>query len=483
MTDCSDAYDMGSKRELLLDSFLIDKMEGAQLVLHPPTARDVVLVTDKPWEGNMNTFNTVFHDGEKFRLYYRGWQVDLTDGKSEGESINNARPPCVCLAESTDGIHWERSPVNQIEHEGSKENNIVWKGEGWHGFSPFLDPNPDASPDAQYKAVGVMDGWPCPGLMAIISPDGVNWSRLQGDPIITDGDFDSHNLVFWDPVRCEYRAYVRQLRDGSRDIKTATSPDFVNWTKPEWLEYTNVPTEQLYTNNIQPYYRAPHIFVGFPARYVERPWTPSMDALPELEHRQLRSSIKERFGTALSDGVFMSSRDGQTFRRWGEAFIRPGLRPEGSWTYGDMYPAWGMIETDSDMPGGVKELSMFASEDYWRGESTTIRRYTLRIDGFVSANAPLSGAELVTKPLIFAGSQLSLNISTSAAGNAFVEIQDDSGKPIPGYSTDDCWEIIGDTLDYTVRWKNGTDASPLAGRPIRLRFTMKDADLYSFQFV
>jgi hypothetical protein len=263
---------------------------------------------------------------------------------------------------------------------------------------------------------------------------------------------------------------------------TTTSPDLIDWDEPVALQYPGAPPEELYINNIQPYYRAPHIFVGLPARYVERKWTPSMEGLPELEHRRLRSNANERFGTALSDAVFMSSRDGVTYRRWGEAFIRPGLRSDGNWTYGDNFLAWGMLETDSDQPGGGKELSFYNSEGYWRGESTTFRRHTLRIDGFVSLNAPLAGGELITKPLLFTGSRLSLNLSTSAAGNMHVEIQDGAGKPIPGFGLDECWEIIGDSLDYTARWKGGVDVSGLSGTPVRLRFVLRDADLYSFQF-
>jgi hypothetical protein len=305
---------------------------------------------------------------------------------------------------------------------------------------------------------------------------------MSEEPLITGGAFDSQNVVFWDPVRREYRAYVRDFRDGCRDIKTATSPDFASWTETEWLEYPGAPREQLYTNNVQPYYRAPHVFVGFPARYVEREWSPSIEALPELEHRRVRAGINQRFGTAVSDAVFMSSRDGRTFRRWGEAFIRPGLRSEGNWTYGDNYPVWGMLETDSDLAGGGKELSLYASEGYWRGESTTVRRHTLRIDGFVSLNAPRAGGEMVTSPLTFAGSRLSLNVSTSAAGSARVEMQDAEGRPIPGYALEDCWEIVGDTLDYTVCWKQGVDVGALAGRPVRLRFVLQDCDVYALQF-
>ena len=141
-----------------------------------------------------------------------------------------------------------------------------------------------------------------------------------------------------------------------------------------------------------------------------------------------------------------------------------------------------MLETGSDLPGGGKEISFYNTEGYWRGESTTFRRYTLRIDGFVSLNAPMAGGEFTTRPLVFRGGRLSLNLSTSVAGSVYVEMQDETGRAIPGFGVDDCWEIVGDSLDYTVNWKHGIDVGGLSGVPIRLRFSLRDADLYSFKF-
>ena len=47
---------------------------------------------------------------------------------------------------------------------------------------------------------------------------------------------------------------------------------------------------------------------------------------------------------------------------------------------------------------------------------------------------------------------------------------------------DDCPEMFGDEIDGTVRWSNGADVSSVAGRPVRLRFSLADADLYAFKF-
>ena len=325
-----DILDLGSRRELFLDTWLIDAMQGeAALRLHQPAPREEALVTNMPWEGNMCGYVTVFRDGDKCRMYYRTGRFELTTGLNQPTGI------VIACAESSDGIHWERPELGLYEFNGSRQNNIVWRGEGpeqrgIHGFAPFRDPRPDATGDARYKALGASCSDTGTGLFAIRSPDGIHWSLLAPEPVLRDCAFDSQNLGFWDRERREYRAYVRDFRDGRREIRTCTSRDFIHWTEPVWLEYADSPDEQLYTNQVLPYDRAPHIFVGFPTRYVERPWSPGIEALPELEHRRRRAALHPRFGAALTDGLFMSSRDGHTFKRWAEAFIRPGPQQEGN---------------------------------------------------------------------------------------------------------------------------------------------------------
>ena len=223
------------------------------------------------------------------------------------------------------------------------------------------------------------------------------------------------------------------------------------------------------------------ILVGFPMRYVERDVPASQQALPEPEHRALRKSINPRYGTAITEGLFMASRDGVKFKRWNEAFLRPGIERPGTWNYGHQALSWPPVETKSALEGAPNDLSFYAPESYWTGNSSEVRRYTLRLDCFVSLQAPMKGGELITKPLRFTGRELSLNFSSSAAGEVRVEIQDMDGRPLPGYSLEDCPPIFGNTVARTVVWKAGSDVSPIAGKPIRLRILLKDANVFSLQ--
>ena len=180
--------------------------------------------------------------------------------------------------------------------------------------------------------------------------------------------------------------------------------------------------------------------------------------------------------------MLMSSRDRTHFSIWPESFIRPGLRLKDNWFYGDNYLAWGMIETASSIIGAPDELSLFATEAYFQPGATRLRRYTMRVDGFVSVCAPLSGGELLTRPLVFAGSELVLNYSTSAAGSVQVELQDAQGVPLPGFALADAEPLYGDALEQPALWRIECDLGALAGTPVRLRFVLKDADLFSLRF-
>jgi hypothetical protein len=480
--------DVASRRELFVEDHLIEKISGeAALRLHHPTPREISMVFDAPWEGSASGYHTIFQDGDLYRMYYRGFHLEV----SQGKLASNRHEPFYCYAESTDGVRWTRPELGIVEFDGSKKNNIILKGRGTHNFAPFKDTNPDCPPDARYKGLGGLKGEG--GLFAFQSADGLHWSLITDKPVITNGAFDSQNLAFWDATLGGYRAYWRTFTKGVtsekkwapagyRAIRTATSDDFLGWSGDADLTYVDSPDEHLYTNQINPYFRAPHILIGFPCRYVERGWSDSMRALPELKNRELRASSSERYGTALTEGVLMASRDGVRFKRWNEAFLRPGVQRPGTWQYGQQYIACHVVQTAPTLPGTPDELSLYATEGYWHNKGGILRRFTLRLDGFVSIRASMTGGELLSRPLTFTGSRLSFNFATSAAGSIRVEIQDPDGKPHPGFALDDCPALFGDTIERTVTWKNGPDVAPLAGKPVRLRVELKDADLYSFQF-
>jgi hypothetical protein len=360
-----------------------------------------------------------------------------------------------CLAESEDGIRWQRPGLGLHECRGSRDNNIVWADAGGqyltHNFAPFLDGNPACRPTQRYKALA---GMPLSGL---VSADGVRWKLIRKQPIITDGAFDSQNVALWDPNVGSYVAWVRIFTNNVRAIARATSEDFLHWSASEELDFGDTAPEHLYTNSIITYPRAPHLYLGFPKRYVPGR-LPQAPVTPD----------------GLSDAVFMSSRDGRRWRRWQEAFIRPGLDPL-NWVDRTNHVARGMIQTSPE------ELSLYVLECY-QTPQVRIRRHSLRTDGFVSMNAPWTGGDFTTVPLRFSGRELALNYASSAAGSVRVELRDAANQPVPGFGLKDCEEIYGDHIERVVKWGESSDLTALQGRVMRLRFVMHDADLFAFRF-
>ena len=487
----AEPIDIGSRRELFVDLHLIDRLENARLVVHRPQPREISLTLDRPWEAEGPGYVAVFQDGERYRMYYRA----LPSGEGP-----RAERQVTCYAESRDGIHWDRPELGIVEFQGSTRNNIVLRGVTSHNITPWRDANPSSPPTARYKAVA---GIFRVGLRLFQSPDGVHWTEASAGRLPLQGAFDSQNVIFWDAHRGEYRAYWRDFRRGDptvpdgRDIRVATSKDLANWGETRWLEYEpgrrgtaarDGDPHQLYTNGVQPYHRAPHLLLGFPMRYIDRGWTASAEALPNpalrraLAAQNIRGGRPTRLGTAITDVLFMASRDGRRFHVFPEAIVPPGIQRTGAWFYGGANKALGLVETESAVHSSSKELSIYVSENSRQETPMRLRRYTFRMDGFVSVRASLDGGELLTKPIVFGGDFLEINFATSAGGSLRVEIQEESGEPIAGFGLDDCNLHYGDQLDRVVSWKAGSDLSDLAGQPVRLRIELKDADLYSLRF-
>lgn len=456
----ADPIELGSRRELFVDKFLIDTVKNVQLRLEPPRDEGIAVPLDKPWEGEFSTYTTVIRDGDQFRMYYRGLR-GRADSKSRGDV------EVTCVAESKDGITWTKPELGLFEVHGSKANNVILASMPpfSHNFCPFIDTRPGVPKEQRYKAIG---GSRRSGLCAFVSADGLRWSKLREEPIITEGAFDSQNLAFWSESEQCYVSYFRVFVDKVRRISRTTSKDFLTWTPPTLMGYGDGPIEHLYTNQTHPYFRAPHLYIGVAARFM-----PGRQVLTAEEADAI--GVNPGYFRDCSDAVLLTTRGGDQYdRTFPEGFVTPGIGPQ-NWVSRTNYPALNVVQT------GPAEMSLYVNQNY--GQATShVRRYSLRLDGFAAAVASYSGGELLTKPLTFAGKQLTLNFATSAAGGIRVEIQDADGQPIPGFTLAESVETIGNEIEKTVRWKAGTDVSSLAGKPVRLRFVMKDAKLYSFRF-
>lgn len=471
--------EVGSKLQLFVDRELIDALRGLDLRLHAPVRQPL---PKSPVKGD---YLTVIKHGDLYRAYYRGDDPSYTGRRYSGHPGE-----ITCCAESRDGHEWTFPRLGLFEVNGSRENNVILAGQPpfSHNFSPFLDTRPGVAPSERFKALAGHPGYQrkskAGGLWAFVSADGIRWQKRDDRPAIPylaswSHAFDSQNVSFWSEAEGQYVCYFRtwapyrgnaiptarsqspespaRNREAGRggDLRTisrAASPDFRRWSAPVALN-PNLPGEHLYTSQTHPYFRAPHVYVALPTRYIAG--------------RIGAEKADPMLGS--TDILFMTSRAGSTAfdRLFTEAFLRPGLDPQ-RWESRGNYAALNVV------PTGDAEMSLY--------HARSGHRYTLRTDGFVSVQAGAAEGELATKPLRFAGGQLVLNVSTSAAGSVQVEIQNADGAPVAGFALTDCPPIVGDAIEHAVRWRGDPDLAGLAGKPVRLRFVMKEADLFSFRF-
>lgn len=459
ISSAEEPIDVGSRRELFVDRLMIDSMDGVELRMHHPI-RAPRSKSPLPRTAYLTVIKDTDLEGDLYRAYWRGHDSAFT-----GEQQTGHGGETVEYAESRDGHEWDLPKLALHEVNGTRENNVILAKRPplLHNFTPFLDTRPDVSADERYKALA---GYPGPGnkigkakpgigLFAFVSADGIHWTKR--DEVIPYRNtwrhaFDSQNVAFWSAAEQQYVCYFRTwtIADRLRSISRTTSKDFWHWTEPIAMN-PNQPGEHLYTNQTHPYFRAPHIYIGLPTRYVPGRGDPSASA----DHNN------------ATDILLMSSRAGSEHydRTFTEAFMRPGLDAV-RWGNRANYAALNVLPTSDT------EMSIY----HRSGD-----RYVLRTDGFVSVHAGATTGDLVTRPFTFSGRQLHVNLSTSAAGSFHAELQTVDGKPISGLALSDCKTAFGDHIDMRIKWKDGTLAE-WSGKSVRLRFQMKECDLYSFKF-
>ncbi len=406
--DREKAIEIGTRLELFVDHFLIEHLENAELKLHHPQIAPGTLKFDKPWEGAFSGYATLIKDGDIYRMYYRGLPTSGRDGTDS---------EVTCYAVSLDGIHWTKPNLRIHSVDGSLDNNIVIKGHtpASHNFSPFLDTNPNATIDQRYKALGGTSA----GLIGFTSPDGINWVRVQQEPVFTKGLFDSQNVSFWSSHEQQYVCYFRTWTGdgfaGFRSVSRTTSKDFVNWTEPVQMTFGDTPMEHLYTNQTHPYFRAPHVYIAIAARFM-----PGRRVLSSQEAKRIK--VDARYFGDCSDTVLMSSRGGDQYERtFMESFIRPGIGLE-NWVSRTNYTALGVV------PTGEAEMSIYMSRNY--GQPTAyLQRFVLRMDGFASIHAGYDRGRMLSKPLMFPKATEEELVDKRRSWEALVDDQSKSISP------------------------------------------------------
>ena len=206
----SDTREIGSRRELFVDHYLIDRLRGVHLQLHEPRPAEQVIRIDRPWENEFNYGYKVFQEGGVYHLFYLA-RTTLPAEQRFRRAISYAR--------SRDGIHWEKPNLGLVEVDGSRENNVVMLGR----LVPFVDNRPGVPANRRIKATSShyrdrpdwknehpLDGRRYVDLFLYESSDGLDFRKVQEDPVFITtlpNGFDGIQSIFWSESEGKYVLY------------------------------------------------------------------------------------------------------------------------------------------------------------------------------------------------------------------------------------------------------------------------------------
>ena len=467
---------IGTQKQLFIDNFIIDNTSKVELNLNQPRkyVGNPIMIPLYPWERKPELYGTVWHNEDgSFQMWYQGMGelgvpsineppnfYKLPDGTYRGFDLSNLRYT-ICYATSEDGIFWDRPNLKLVDYKGSKDNNIALDQAS---YANIIKDNRDSNPNRLYKALfydgGIGASTMGQGVSVAFSPDGIKWTKYEGNPVIKRAS-DAHMLLGWDDLHNKYVAYARpSVHEGNktRRVGRSTSDDFINWTLPETVlapDELDPPGFEFYG---MPVFKYEDIYLGQLNAYYAPPEEPQIRFYGNVEIQ------------------LASSRDGIKWERSGnrKAFIPNG--PPGSIDAGQIHTARAPVIVENEL---WFYYSTTPSEHGIVGRSGPLCLAKLRMDGFVSADADDEMGTLITKPFVCEGNELIINASAEK-GLVGVAILDESGIQYSGYSKRDCVLFDSDSISHKVTWQKRPTLDELKGKTIRLKFYLKNANLYSF---
>ncbi len=457
--------DVGDQKQLFIDDRFIADRSGVELRTNP--AQKLGALRDEQGQPLQGHVSRVIEDQGKIRLYLGAEDVDVL--------------------ESDDGLQFRRTGVRI---SGGTFPTI------------FLDPH-DHDPQRRYKLFHLEFSPPFDpakhGVFASYSADGMHFTKVgRVLPFFTDNP----PIVHWDARIGKYVIYTRAFCYTSENQRRIGRIETDDPLRPWPYRKTDNDRMFLSIDNVLVVLAAdaeddPHSDIYYNGSTIY-PWAQDVYVMCTTQFRHFSPNrnpfIRPRVPGQWEDFGMLEvqlavSRDGVDWSRPSrEAYFPTGLADEWDRWYAVMGP--GMARRGNylyqyyNSSGRLHDSVVLRPEyDASAKQVGGVGVVRQRLDGFVSADADHKGGWFRTPPVVFRGNRLRLNIDTGAMGTAFVELQDADGKPIPGFALADCEEIGGNFIDQRVYWNGSPDVSSLAGRPVRMRFALKRAKLYAFQFM
>ena len=453
---------------------------------------------ERVWPG------TLIHEGGRYRLWYalqvyRAWYLpELADQEKELHRIVKSWTPPLLYAESDDGFNWKIPDLKLVKGE-SHWKNVVFGGEvakkrGLHQPGIFVDPSAPASerykmihggrvggPGREDEAHRILDYFRrerpneldpfalrfAPDELSCVfgatSPDGLHWTPIS-EPLTVHFS-DTANNGYYDQRINKYVWYGRiNSWFGRRSIARSETSDFRRFPFPDLIirpSADNAPYEGWYTNAKTIYPGSSEEHLMFPVQFRRS---------TEYSAIHLYSS---------PDGIYWDPVPG------GPVITKSPFAQEGdSWMR-----AWGnLVELPNQRVGLMVDAELLphkyprrAGELYRQNNRPTAFWAWWPKGRLAAIEADQEGA-FTTPQLTFEGRKLVLNLKTRRAGEVRIEVvRGSSEEAIPGHTFDDCDPIHGDSMERTVTWRGGSDLGHRKHEPVRLRFQVRQAKLFSFE--
>ena len=495
---------------LLVDDHDVLYRSGTERVLHPATRhpQNPLILQDKPWEVAI-AWTSIHRDPKtgKYQLWYQAYA-----GKRAGDK----RLECVvCYAESEDGIKFTKPEFEFHPFKEFKKTNIVLIGNGGYGDrycnSVLVDPN-EKDPARHYKMAyydwSVVEGREYPGLHVAFSPDGIRWTKHETAPLYRTS-YDARGVpppfadedpykempgknnavrkrwlypllmadavdVFHDPVRATFAIYGKMWMDApdgtgawKHGMGRTESKDFLHWSKPEFLlapDDQDAPDTEFHTS--------PVFFHS--GRYC---------CLNQILNRRAKGAI---------DIELMTSRDGGV---WERQFRRPYFlaRSEpGQFDSRSIFSNSTPVVLDDEIRFyyGAYNQSPIGGVRAETGHRSGVGMVSIPRDRFagirpvarseqVTLKKPLEHVGQVTlKPLDLAGCRAITLNADAREGSICVELLNEDGFRMRGFSADDAVPISGDSLHHAVAWKSAKLSQLPPGRYL-LRLHLNRAEVFA----
>ena len=444
-----------TRSQLFLDDFWIDEQHKLTRLWYPADIYpEPVLCAREPWEGTTVGVETVFKSGDHWKMYY-----------TASHAMHGR--PVYCVAESEDGIIWERPSLGLVEFRGSTQNNIVPVAKCKGHRNICHDPEDEEAP---YKMIHLGEG----AIRGAISKDGYHWTELER-PLIANPPASDVQAIWFHRVDGRYVITHKTIHGRStRAVCIAESEDFRTFSDSRLIIKADL---------IDPPDIEYHGMIGF-------------------AYADLYLGLAERWSNVPNgmDELLTWSRDRRTWHRPIER--EPLIGAAYDWNRGSSRAAsshphqvgnqlWFHFTGGRMSRNGI-HFCVKAGPPH-RG---VVGLATITVDRFASITAGFMEGQLVTKPMTWPGGDLLLNASTTRHVDGFpldgggamrVEAWDESGQPIDGFAGESAAVFDrnaptrGTVEPAAVTWPGERSLGELAGRRIRLNFLMRDAHLYSFR--